>query len=54
AYRIRAFPGFIKRLEEKKKPKKVIIAALMRKLAVIAYHVHKKGGDYDPSRYKSA
>ncbi|WP_134981669.1 IS110 family transposase [Neisseria gonorrhoeae] len=54
AYRIRAFPDFIKRLEEKKKPKKVIIAALMRKLAVIAYHVHKKGGDYDPSRYKSA
>ncbi|HFC2847118.1 TPA: transposase [Neisseria gonorrhoeae] len=54
AYRIRAFPGFIARLEEKKKPKKVIIAALMRKLAVIAYHVHKKGGDYDPSRYKSA
>lgn len=54
AYRIRAFPDFISRLEAKKKPKKVIIAALMRKLAVIAYHVHKKGEDYDPSRYKSA
>lgn len=54
AYRIRAFPDFIKRLEAKKKPKKVIIAALMRKLAVIAYHVHKKGEDYDPSRYKLA
>ena len=54
AYRIRAFPDFIKRLEAKKKPKKVIIAALMRKLAVIAYNVHKKGEDYDQSRYKSA
>lgn len=54
AYRIRAFPDFIKRLEAKKKPKKVIIAALMRKLAVIAYHVHKKGENYDSSRYKSA
>ena len=54
AYRIRAFPDFIARLEAKKKPKKVIIAALMRKLAVIAYHLHKKGEDYDPSRYKLA
>ena len=54
AYRIRAFPDFIARLEAKKKPKKVIIAALMRKLAVIAYNVNKKGEDYDPSRYKSA
>ena len=54
AYRIRAFPDFIARLEAKKKPKKVIIAALMRKLAVIAYNVNKKGQDYDSSRYKSA
>lgn len=54
AYRIRAFPDFIARLEAKKKPKKVIIAALMRKLAVIAYNVNKKGQDYDSSRYKLA
>ena len=54
AYRIKAFPDFIARLESKNKPKKVIIAAIMRKLAVIAYHVHKKGEDYDPTRYKAA
>ena len=54
AYRIKAFPDFIARLEAKNKPKKVIIAAIMRKLAVIAYHVHKKGEDYDPTRYKAA
>ena len=54
AYRMKAFPAFIDRLEAKNKPKKVIIAALMRKLAVIAYHVHKKGEDYDPTRYAGA
>lgn len=54
AYRMKAFPAFIARLEAKNKPKKVIIAALMRKLAVIAYHVHKKGEDYDPTRYAAA
>lgn len=51
AYRMKAFPSFIARLEAKNKPKKVIITALMRKLAVIAYHVYKKGEDYDPTRY---
>lgn len=51
AYRMKAFPAFIARLEAKNKPKKVIITALMRKLAVIAYHVHKKGEDYEPNRY---
>lgn len=51
AYRMKAFPAFISRLEAKNKPKKVIITALMRKLAVIAYHVHKKCEDYDPTRY---
>lgn len=45
---------YIGSLEAKNKPKKVIIAAIMRKLAVIAYHVHKKGEDYDPTRYKTA
>ncbi|WP_154885730.1 IS110 family transposase [Neisseria sicca] len=54
AYRMKAFPAFIARLEAKNKPKKVIITALMRKLAVIAYHVHKKGEDYDPTRYAAA
>ncbi|OFO29761.1 transposase [Neisseria sp. HMSC065D04] len=54
AYRMKAFPAFISRLEAKNKPKKVIIGAIMRKLAVIAYHVHTKGEDYDPTRYAGA
>lgn len=54
AYRIKAFPAFISRLEAKNKPKKVILSAIMRKLAVIAYHVYKKGENYDPTRYKAA
>lgn len=54
AYRIKAFPDFIQRLEKKNKPKKVIIVALMRKLAVIAYYLYTKGECYDKSRYQSA
>ena len=53
AYRIKAFPDFIQRLEKKKKPKKVIIVALMRKLAVIAYYLYTKGQDYDKTRYQT-
>lgn len=54
AYRFRYFPDFIARLESKNKPKKVIIVALMRKLAVIAYHLHKNQCSYDKSRYMAA
>ena len=54
AYRLRCFPDFIARLESRNKPKKVIIVALMRKLAVIAYHLHKNQCGYDKSRYLAA
>ena len=52
AYRRRAFPDFINRLEEKGKAKKVIIAAIMRKLATIAFHIYTNETDFDPSRYQ--
>lgn len=51
AYRDNVFPDFIRRLTKKGKPKKVIIAAIMRKLLVIAYHLHKTQTDYDKNRY---
>ncbi|WP_373745695.1 IS110 family transposase [Neisseria dentiae] len=54
AYRINAFPDFVRRLKEKKKPFKVIIVAIMRKLAVIAFHILKSQTEYDKSRYKTA
>ncbi|MBH5330095.1 IS110 family transposase [Eikenella sp. S3360] len=53
AYRDKAFPAFIERLKEKKKPPKVIIVALMRKLAVIAFHLIKTGQDFEPERYQA-
>ena len=46
------FPELIKRLTKKKKPKKVIIGAIMRKLATIAYYVHTTGKPYEPHRYR--
>ena len=52
AYRMNAFPAFIARLKAKGKPPKLIIVALMRKLAVIAYQLYKTGKDYDRSRYR--
>lgn len=54
AMRQNYFPDFTKRLQKAKKPKMVIICALMRKLLVIAYHLHKNQTDFDPSRYKQA
>ena len=52
AYRNGYFPELIKRLTKKKKPKKVIIGAIMRKLATIAYYVHTTGKPYEPHRYR--
>lgn len=52
AYRNGYFPDLIKRLTKKKKPKKVIIGAIMRKLATIAYYVHTTGKPYEPHRYR--
>uniref|UniRef100_UPI003C7AC4CE transposase n=1 Tax=Neisseria cinerea TaxID=483 RepID=UPI003C7AC4CE len=51
AYRIGAFPDFTARLKAKGKPPKVIIVAIMRKLAVIAFHLLKNGENFDRSRY---
>ncbi len=53
AYGRNHFPKFIKRMTEKKKPKMVIMA-IMRKLAVIACHTHKKGENYDETHYRKA
>lgn len=53
AYRDNAFPAFIARLRQKRKPPKVIIVALMRKLAVIAFHLVKTGKDFEPKRYQA-
>ena len=52
AYRNGYFPELIKRLTKKKKHKKVIIGAIMRKLATIAYYVHTTGKPYEPHRYR--
>ena len=52
AYRKRSFPNFINRLEEKGKAKMVIVTAIMRKLATIAFHIYMNETDFDPSRYK--
>ena len=52
AYRMNAFPAFIARLKAKGKPPKLIIVAIMRKLAVIAYQLYKTGKEYDRSRYR--
>lgn len=52
AYRNRMYPDFIKRLEAKGKPKKVIIVALMRKLATIAYYVYTTNTEFDRARYR--
>lgn len=50
-YRMGYFADFVRRLEAKGKPKMVIIAALMRKLATVAFYVHHYGVNFDESRY---
>lgn len=52
AYRLNAFPQFIGRLKARKKPPKLIIVAIIRKLVVIAYHLLKNQTEYDKNRYK--
>lgn len=51
AYRSNAFQPFVKRLAEQGKPKMVIISALMRKLAKIAYYVYKSAKPFDAARH---
>lgn len=52
AYRDGAFPEFVARLKKSGKKPKVIIVAIMRKLAVIAFHLINTGQDYDKARYQ--
>ena len=51
AYRSSTFAAFVNRLKTNGKRPKQIIVALMRKLAVIAYHLIKTGTDFEEKRY---
>ena len=52
AYRCNAFSNFVNRLKAKGKPIKLILIAIMRKLAVIAFNLLQNGQDFEPERYK--
>ena len=52
AYRINAFNQFVSRLKAKGKPIKLILVAIMRKLAVIAFNLLRNGQDFDKQRYQ--
>lgn len=51
AYRFGYFGAFVNRLKNKGKPPKVILIAIMRKLAAIAWNLWKNGQTFDPARY---
>lgn len=52
AYRCNAFPEFVGRLKNKGKHIKLILIAIMRKLAVIAFTILQNGQDFQVERYK--
>ncbi|VTY10281.1 Transposase IS116/IS110/IS902 family protein [Neisseria subflava] len=52
AYRIKAFPKLVQNLSQK--PKMIVIVALMRKLAKIAYYIHKTQKPFEKMRYQIA
>ncbi|WP_373779321.1 IS110 family transposase [Neisseria dentiae] len=52
ALRCGYLPDLVQRLKSRKKPTMVILGAIMRKLAVIAFNLYKKGEKYDPNRYQ--
>lgn len=52
AYNYNYFPNLVKNLEAAKKPKMVIITAIMRKLAKICYCIHKSGQPVDKERHQ--
>lgn len=52
AYRFNAFPKLINNLKKAVKPKMVIIVAIMRKLAKLAYYIVKTGQPYDAERHR--
>lgn len=52
AYRCNVFSSFVNRLKAKGKPVKLILIAIMRKLAVIAFNLLNNGQDFEPEIYK--
>lgn len=52
AYRFNAFPKLINNLKKAGKTKMVIIVAIMRKLAKLAYYIVKTGQPYDAERHR--
>lgn len=54
AYRMGAFPQLVRNMTNAGKPKMVIIVAIMRKLAKLAYYIVKTGKPYDSTRHKAA
>lgn len=52
AYRFNAFPKLINNLKKAGKPKMVIIVAIMRKLAKLAYYIVKTDQPYDAERHR--
>lgn len=52
AYRFNAFPKLINNLKKAGKPNMVIIVAIMRKLAKLAYYIVKTGQPYDAERHR--
>lgn len=52
AYRFNAFPKLINNLKKAGKPKMVIIVAIMRKLAKLAYYIVKTYQPYDAERHR--
>lgn len=53
AYRMNAFPQLVSNLEAAKKPKMIIIVALMRKLAKMAFYIHKTKKPFDKARHQA-
>ena len=53
AYRMNVFPQLVRNLEAAKKPKMIIIVALMRKLAKIAFYIHKTKKPFDKARHQT-
>ena len=53
AYRMNAFPQLVRNLEAAKKPKMIIIVALMQKLAKIAFYIHKSKKPFDKARHQT-
>lgn len=54
AFRNNYFPAFTNRLKKAKKPKMLIIGALMRKILVVAFNLYKTETDFDKTRYQTA